>query len=206
MKTCISMIRLTVLLVAAVGTVLPAMADDEPATAVAVATADPSPAPQTSARPLSATVQLLGGTELTGTLIVANELEMKTSFGEARIPLSEVAGIKLAPEGNVTTTVVMLNGDTITGATDLRQVNMETVWGKAEVNGTNISSILFSQGLKWKSEQGLSGTRWQPEEESATASNENTSEALSSQTNRAASRPAQRQIYYDADGNAFYTN
>lgn len=111
-------------------------------------------------RSLSVTVELLSGTELEGTLLEMTELTMKTSFGEASVPLTEVAGVRLAQEGSNSTTVVMHNGDSITGATDLRIVMVETAWGKAEINGPNISSILFSHGLKWTSTSGLGGERW----------------------------------------------
>jgi hypothetical protein len=71
-----------------------------------------------------------------------------------------VAGIKLASEQNPTTTVVMHNGDSITGATEMDRLELQTEWGKAEINGTAIDSVLFAQGLEWESEIGLNGTRW----------------------------------------------
>jgi hypothetical protein len=85
---------------------------------------------------------------------------MRTSFGTADIPLSEVAGIKFASADNATTTVVMLNGDSITGATDVKLVTVETEWGMATINGPNISSIMFVPGLNWNPTAGLNGKRW----------------------------------------------
>lgn len=136
----------------------------KPAVAVAAPTAKTSAKSTAKAtqtvRQLSVTVGLTSGTELRGTLMDSSELAMRTSFGPASIPLSEVAGIKLATEGNAVTTVVMHNGDSITGATDLAKIMVETEWGKAEVNGSSLSSILFAQGLQWTSSTGLNGTRW----------------------------------------------
>jgi hypothetical protein len=114
-----------------------------------------------SATPLAAIVQLnVGTTQLRGSLLSSTDLQMKSSFGEVTIPLSEVAGIKLASEGNATTTVVLHNGDSVTGACDLPRVELQTEWGTATINGSAVNSILFAQGMAWVSEEGLSGTRW----------------------------------------------
>lgn len=111
-------------------------------------------------RPLSVAIDLLSATKLSGTLTDTTSLEMRTSFGTANIPLSEVAGIKFASADNATTTVVMLNGDSITGATDVKLVTVETEWGMATINGPNISSIMFVPGLNWNPTAGLNGKRW----------------------------------------------
>lgn len=133
------------------------------ATAVAksepVATAAPATA-ATASRPVTVTVQLHEGHPIEGTLVESNLLQMKSSFGDVSIPLSEVAGIKLAGEGNATTTIVLHNGDSVTGAVKLDEVTVQTTWGKAEINGGSISSLLFAQGVKWTSSNTLSGTRW----------------------------------------------
>jgi len=143
-----------------------ASSQDKPAAAVAVAkpVAAPAAAPKAStaksARALSVTVELVGGDKIRGTLTDSSELPMRTSFGQASIPLSEVAGIKLASQDNATTTVVMHNGDSITGGTNLPSLQVETEWGKADITGSSITSILFAQGLVWSSDTGLNGSRW----------------------------------------------
>ncbi|MEZ6124100.1 MAG: hypothetical protein R3C49_13130 [Planctomycetaceae bacterium] len=151
-------------LAAAVGSGVSAQ-EDKPAVAVAkpaVATVTPPAAAASKpvVRPLSVTVEIAGGTNIRGTLSETSDLPMRTSFGQASIPLSEVAGIRLASADNATTTVVMHNGDSITGATELQKLVVETEWGKAEITGTSITSILFAQGLQWTSDTGLNGTRW----------------------------------------------
>jgi len=131
-----------------------------------VATAEAIPSAETTAKvpitvsPLSATLSLTNGTDLTGALTSSTELAMKTSFGEVSIPLSEVAGIKMASEGNATTTVVLHNGDSVTGATELETMELQTEWGKAEVNCPSIISILFAQDMQWVSDKGVAGERW----------------------------------------------
>jgi len=129
----------------------------------ATVTGQPTPADASgpaSVRPLSVTVQLLSKTEITGTLLDTTSLTMRTSFGVANIPLSEVAGIRTANSGDPVTTVVMHNGDSVTGATELSLVAVETDWGKAEIKGDSISSLLFAPGLQWTSKADLSGNRW----------------------------------------------
>ena len=111
-------------------------------------------------RPLSVSIDLLSSKNLSGTLTDTTTLEMRTSFGIASIPLSEVAGIRFASADNASTTVVMLNGDSITGATDVKLVSIETEWGMATINGPNIASILFVPGLVWNAQSGLNGKRW----------------------------------------------
>lgn len=159
----------TMIAVVAVATAVDAQQADQPAQPTPVARATPTaqPAEPTVAgeatpkvRPLAATITLTNGSELRGTLLDETELPMRTSFGQASIPLAEVAGIKMAQEGNSTTTVILHNGDTITGAVDLPRVNIETEWGKAQINGPNVNAILFTPGLQWAKDEGLAGDRW----------------------------------------------
>ena len=112
------------------------------------------------ARPLVVTVDLLSRTKISGTLTDATSLEIRTSFGAANIPLSEVSGIRFATADDPTTTVAMHNGDSITGATDVKIVTVETEWGTATINGQSVQSILFVPDVTWNSLAGLSGKRW----------------------------------------------
>lgn len=111
-------------------------------------------------RPLSVTVDLLNTTKISGTLSDLTSLDMQTSFGNANIPLSEVAGIRFASADDATTTVVMLNGDSITGATDVKLVTVETEWGVATINGQSVQSIMFVPSVVWNPLSGLNGKRW----------------------------------------------
>jgi hypothetical protein len=127
---------------------------------IAKGTPEKSTSRTNAARPLSVLVDLLSGTRIEGTLTDKNSLDMQTSFGSAEIPLSEVAGVKFASADDSSTTVVMLNGDSITGATDIKLITVETEWGIAQINGPNITSIMFVPNLAWNPESGLSGKRW----------------------------------------------
>ena len=125
-----------------------------PATAAAPGVITPKFQPQ------SVTVTLLNGNTMSGTLSEVDQWPMKTSLGTTNLPVSAVAGVRMAQEGNATTTVVLHNGDSITGALQLDHVAIQTDWGRAEIFGTHVTSILFTPGLKWSSEPGLNGTRW----------------------------------------------
>jgi hypothetical protein len=106
------------------------------------------------------TITLLDGMKLAGELTEVDQWSMKTSFGATSLPLSTVAGMRMAQEGNAVTTVVLHNGDNLTGAVQLDLVVIQTEWGRAEINGNHVASILFTPGLKWASDTGLNGTRW----------------------------------------------
>lgn len=135
-----------------------------PTTAIPMATpaaAAQSANPKVKIQPLTVTVQLSGeGTKFTGTLSGLDQWPMKTSFGETNVPLSAVAGIKFAEEGHPSTTIILHNGDSVTGALDVNYVQIETSWGKAEIGSGHITSMLFSPGLIWTTEPGLNGNRW----------------------------------------------
>lgn len=140
----------------------------EPATKVQEELATATP--ERKLRPLTVTVGLSDDTRLTGTLIESTDIGIKTAFGEASIPLSEVAGIRFPAADDSSTTIVMLNGDSITGATDMKFLGIETAWGSAKVNGQSISTLLFVPGLQWTSNVALGGKRWSLVEDNAMSS------------------------------------
>ncbi len=111
-------------------------------------------------RPITVTVELTDETRIAGTLIDMSTVAMKTAFGEAIIPLAEVAGLHFPSKEDAGTTVVMLNGDSITGTTAIEFIQVETSWGSAKVNGPAISTMLFVPGLAWTNSEGLGGKRW----------------------------------------------
>ena len=160
-------------------------------------------------RPLSVQVDLLSDTRLDGTLTNATSLEMQTSFGTASIPLSEVAGIRFASADSASTTVVMLNGDSITGATNVKQVTVDTEWGSAQINGQNITSMLFVPGLKWNPDTGLNGTRWKLVNETSSTPSTVTSPAASSGSSSSSSSSnsvPSSGSYQPSSGTRYYNN
>jgi hypothetical protein len=110
--------------------------------------------------PITVTVELIGGQKINGTLTEVTMLPIRAAFGEASVPLSEVAGVKLASAEDSSTTIIMKNGDSITGATDLKVLAVDTEWGSAKINGSSVTSILLLPDLKWNATVGLNGRRW----------------------------------------------
>ncbi len=117
---------------------------------------------QPKARQITVSVSLVDdSTVITGTLTETTSLSIKTAFGLAELPLNEVAGVRFPRGDDTSTTVVMLNGDSITGATDLKFAQVETTWGSAKINGQNIASMMMVPGLVWQSADVLGSKRWQ---------------------------------------------
>lgn len=172
--------------------------DEAIAEAVAEATPAAQVTPKSKVRPLTVAAGLVDDTVITGTLIDSTSISIQTAFGEASIPLSEVAGIRFPAGEDVSTTVVMLNGDSITGATDLKFANVETTWGSARINGQNITTMLFVPGLRWESSRGLGGNRWSLIESSPqnnpVRQASGTGPAQPSQTQPATSQPSGQRI------------
>lgn len=144
-------------------------------------------------RPLTVATELSSDTKITGTLVDSTALQMKTAFGEAQIPLTEIAGVRFATGDETSTTVVMLNGDSITGATDTKFITVETEWGTAKINGSSLVSMLFVPGLQWESANGLNGKRWSLVEAKPNATQPRSvfpNQASPSQTSPSVSAPA----------------
>ena len=135
------------------------VAQDKEATATATAVRAPA-ASVPKMGPLTVTVEMLGGQKITGTLTEITELPIRSSFGEVKVPLSQVAGVKLASADDPSTTIILKNGDSVTGATDLQTVSVDTEWGSAKINGSSITSLLLLPDYKWTSTIGISGKRW----------------------------------------------
>ncbi len=133
------------------------VAQDKEATATAVR-APAASVPKMG--PLTVTVELIGGQKVTGTLTEITDLPFRGAVGDVKVMLSEVAGVKMASADDPSTTIIFKNGDSVTGATDLKTVSVDTEWGSAKINGSSITSLLLLPDLKWNASIGLNGKRW----------------------------------------------
>ncbi len=141
-------------------TALPAPVATADSTKVSVPTA-PTALPKTAkSGPVTVTVDLINGQRIIGSLTDLGAIPVRASWGPAEIPIPEVAGVKFATSDDPTTTIIMNNGDSITVATDLKNVTVDTEWGQAKINGSAILSMLFIPDLKWTASMGLNGKRW----------------------------------------------
>ena len=93
----------------------------------ATATAVKSPAASIpKSGPLTVTVEMVGGQKISGTLTEVTMLPIRTGFGAVEVPLAQVAGVKLASAEDPSTTVIMKDEDSITSATDLKSILVDT--------------------------------------------------------------------------------
>lgn len=138
---------------------VPVIPQATPADALSTTSASPLK-PATKLSPITVTVDLIGGAKMTGAVTDVTSLPIRTAFGEASVPIAEVAGVRFASSEDASTTIILKNGDSITGATDLKLLTVETEWGTAKINGSAIGSILLIPDLKWTASIGLNGRRW----------------------------------------------
>ncbi|QDV71005.1 hypothetical protein Poly24_47380 [Rosistilla carotiformis] len=122
---------------------------------------EPIPVPAEDDSALNIVIELIEDDRvLNGELLDIGDLKLQTAFGPASIPLAEVLGIRLSRSVTDVTTVVLNNGDMLTGQVDIRSLLILTKWGKSEVNGANLASIFFAKNLRWESLDLLAGSRW----------------------------------------------
>ena len=112
------------------------------------------------------TVQITGNIALNGTMNNVNDLNLRTKFGQATIPLSEIDGLKLHADENDSCVVAFKNGDIITGQLELAKISVNTHWGDANIRVENIETILtnvkgsfFKDGAQGKTYWRFSETR-----------------------------------------------
>ena len=98
--------------------------------------------------------------ELSGTPVDLEAIEMSSLFGEAKIPLHTIAGIRFAQGPEEQTTVVLLNGDALTGYINLADINFVSDWGEAKVNVAHVVSVVFRDDLAWSGVATPNGKRW----------------------------------------------
>ena len=105
-------------------------------------------------------IKLRGNMELSGTPIDLETITVNSLFGEAKLPLHTVAGVRFAQSSDEQTTVVLQNGDVITGELGIDSLKLVSEWGQATVNIPHIETIVFRNDLAWTPVNTGSGTRW----------------------------------------------
>lgn len=99
------------------------------------------------------TLELHDGSRLVGKPVDLESLTFNGSFGEIKIPLKSVKGIRFAagkedPDNHAKTDVLLFrNRDLLTGHLELKTIELETVWGEAVVSIKHIASIVNSPNL-----------------------------------------------------------
>lgn len=106
-------------------------------------------------------IQLKEGMTLEGSPVEVDAVKMASLFGEATIPLHTIAGIRFAQKPTEQSTIVLLNGDALTGEINLSELKCVAEWGTAAVNVSHIVSVVFRPDLTWSSVPTPNGDRWQ---------------------------------------------
>ncbi len=106
-------------------------------------------------------VKLRGGEmELTGTPMDLEAITVNSLFGEAKLPMHTVAGVRFAQKEDEQTTIVLQNGDVITGELGMDHIKLVSEWGEATVRVPHIETIVFRSDLAWTPVSTGGGTRW----------------------------------------------
>ena len=97
----------------------------------------------------SMSLKLKKGLDLKGTPLELESVKMTSIIGEIDIPLHTIAGIKFPEKSGNSHTVVLHNGDSLTGDVQLSTVKIVSPWGEAAVNASELTYLLFGDDLKW---------------------------------------------------------
>jgi hypothetical protein len=114
------------------------------------------------------TIKLQGDLELSGTPIDLESVQVNSLFGEADLPLHTIAGVRFAQDANQQTTIVLQNGDVLTGDLTIENLKFVSDWGEATVHVGHIRSIVFRPDLTWSPVNSGNGTRWRLTKSNAT--------------------------------------
>lgn len=106
-------------------------------------------------------IQIRDGIEIEGTPVGVESVSVNSLFGEAKIPIHTIAGIHFGDNDKSESTIVLLNGDALTGEITLSEMACIADWGEAKINVQSIESIVFRRDLKWSSIDTPNGRRWQ---------------------------------------------
>ncbi len=117
------------------------------------------------APPKPAIVELKSGLKLDGQL-ASGPIPCLVMFGEASLPLETIRGIRMSDElvndeagqaRPTSATIVLENGDSLTGMPRLEVIRLQTDWGEAIVKLTHVKSLLLtSESVTWQQLEG----RW----------------------------------------------
>lgn len=105
-------------------------------------------------------IKLRGDMELSGTPMDMESITVNSLFGQAKLPVHTVAGVRFAQKADEQTTIVLQNGDVITGELGMESLKIVSEWGEATVNIPHIETIVFRSDLAWTPVNTGGGTRW----------------------------------------------
>lgn len=107
-------------------------------------------------------VKLSDESAIVGQMELDQELAFETKFGEVKISMGQIAGIRFHIDGEDAAMVVLKNGDSITGTPVSESFEMNTDWGRAEFDPVFVEAITTSANAQFRqtNDPGF-GPRWQ---------------------------------------------
>lgn len=108
----------------------------------------------------SMNLKLKKGLDLKGTPLNLESVKMTSIIGEIDIPLHTIAGIKFPEKSGDQHTLVLHNGDSLTGDVQLSSVKIVSQWGEALVNTSELTYVVFGDDLRWSNDAGTGKGRW----------------------------------------------
>ena len=98
--------------------------------------------------------------ELTGMIIQLDELSVTTSFGEVKVPMSKIDGIKMNIGNGSGAVLAFKNGDMLTGKINLDKVQLKTDWGTAHIDAAQIETITNDKNARFFTDNASGGSGW----------------------------------------------
>lgn len=106
-------------------------------------------------------LEITDDSSIAGSVVDMTEITLMTNFGEVQLTLDQIAGVRFKSDGSDAAVVFLNNGDAVTGTPTLGVVNIQTFWGLAEVNASNVRTMSASPSAKYVRENTDFGVRWQ---------------------------------------------
>ena len=98
--------------------------------------------------------------EISGAIVELNEIDVATSFGEVKVPMAKIDGIKMNVGADGGAVLAFKNGDMLTGKVQLDKVQLKTDWGVAHVNSDKIETITFDKNARFYADQTSGSSGW----------------------------------------------
>lgn len=98
--------------------------------------------------------------ELTGMIIQLDELSVTTSFGEVKVPMTKIDGIKMNIGNGNGAVLAFKNGDMLTGKINLDKVQLKTDWGTAHIDAAQIQTVTNDKNARFFNDSSTGGSGW----------------------------------------------
>ena len=98
--------------------------------------------------------------ELTGSVLELGELNVSTSFGEVKVPMNKIDGIKMNIGNDNGAVIAFKNGDMLSGKINLDKVQLKTDWGTAHIDAAQIETITTDKNARFFTDNTTGGSGW----------------------------------------------